>query len=238
MSNTFFQFKQFTINQSGAAMKVGTDGCLLGSWVPLDHTVTVLDIGTGTGLLALMIAQRLTALKASFQIDALDLDPGAVQQALENIQRTAWADKINVFLRDILKYAPLFQYDLLVCNPPYFEDSLHCPDESRTLARHNDSIPFSLLMKKASELMSESGRFCLIVPTEAGQSLVQYGQENNLYLKMKVKVHTTARKAAKRVLLEFSKQNEQTEEETLILQEDGSYTEDYKTLMKEFYLNL
>lgn len=226
------------VKQSGAAMKVGTDGCLLGAWTPLKGASHVLDIGTGTGLVALMLAQRLQSYNTSFLIHAIDIEEGAVLQAKENVSMTPWKEHIFVFLQDILTYQSHLLYDLIVCNPPYFVNSLQCPDIDRTQARHTISLPFCELIRKVSDLLSDYGRFCVILPYKESSSFALLAAESGLFLKTQVNIHTTERKDVKRVLLEFSKYPVVPVTQNLILQHEGEYSDSFKSLMKDFYLKL
>ena len=156
-----FTFKQFTIHQDACAMKVGTDGVLLGAWCPVEHAVRVLDIGTGTGLIALMIAQR--APKAL--IEAVELDEKAAEQARYNVSLTPFDERVKVFTSSIQVFAETNQgvYDVIVCNPPYFVDSLKSPNNSRTQARHTDTLTHDDLLLVANKLLSEQGTLNVIL---------------------------------------------------------------------------
>ena len=163
MANPFFQFKQFTIYHNKCAMKVGTDGVLLGAWADVSGVTRALDVGTGTGLIALMLAQR----SESLQLAAIDIDEGAVLQATENVAASPWGERIGVEQADFVSFVPAKPYELIVSNPPYFQDSLKSPNDSRTAARHTDSLGFDQLVAKASELLAADGRFCVVIPTDA-----------------------------------------------------------------------
>lgn len=152
MSQPFFQFKQFTVWHDKCAMKVGTDGVLLGAWTPVESSARILDIGTGTGLVALMLAQRCSA-----SVIALEIDETAAQQAAENITRSPWGNRIEVVCQDFRLYSNKnnsLKYDTIVSNPPYFTDSLKCPDSQRNTARHNDNLSYEELLKGVSNLLS------------------------------------------------------------------------------------
>ena len=149
MSQPFFQFKQFTVWHDKCAMKVGTDGVLLGAWTPVESSARILDIGTGTGLVALMLAQRCSA-----SVIALEIDGKAAQQAAENITRSPWGSRIEVVCQDFRLYSNKnnsLKYDTIVSNPPYFTDSLKCPDSQRNTARHNDNLSYEELLKLGSD---------------------------------------------------------------------------------------
>ena len=163
MANGYFQFKQFTVHQQHCAMRVGTDGTLLGAWAQAsDGACRILDIGTGTGLIALMMAQRYP----QAMVTAIDIDDGAVRQAKENVSSSPFADRINVIKADVLTFEDMEKYDSIVCNPPFFEDSLTCPDPQRTEARHTVTLGYRQLMKSAFRLLKDDGRFSVIIPTD------------------------------------------------------------------------
>ncbi|MCF0159304.1 MAG: methyltransferase, partial [Bacteroidaceae bacterium] len=201
MANNHFQFKQFTIRQDRCAMKVGTDGTLLGAWAPVQDAGMVLDIGTGTGLMALMIAQR----QPSAWVEAIDLDESAVSQAVQNVADSPFASRIRVFQQDVLEYNEFGKFDLLVCNPPYFQDSLPSPDPSRTLARHNDSMPLDALCSKAYDLLTDNGLFCLVLPYSQLNMLIREATGARFFLQQMTEVCTKVGKPVKRVLLALGK---------------------------------
>ena len=163
MSNDYFQFRQFTVRQSRCAMKVGTDGTLLGAWATVPpKPCRVLDIGTGTGLVALMLAQRFP--QAS--VTALDIDSEAVLQARENVQSSPFADRIEVIQADAADFDAKEPFDVVVSNPPYFEQSLECPDQQRTLARHAASLTYTQLTRTAFRLLGDEGTFSVVIPVD------------------------------------------------------------------------
>ena len=162
MANPFFTFKQFTIRHDRCAMKVGTDGVLLGAWTSVDHSHRLLDIGTGTGLIALMLAQRCPQ---AF-ITAIDIDAEAVEQARENALSSPWKDRVEVLLQDICTFPANQQFDTIVSNPPYFIDSLKCPDDQRNTARHTDTLDAERLLASVARLLTDDGRFSIILPAE------------------------------------------------------------------------
>ena len=156
MSNPYFQFKQFTVWHDQCAMKVGTDGVLLGAWASVERARRILDIGTGTGLVALMLAQR-SLLDA--KIVALEIDEAAAGQARENVARSPWQERIEVVQADFKKYRSSDKFDVIVSNPPYFVDSLECPDRQRAAARHNDSLTYEELLEGVNRLLAADGLF-------------------------------------------------------------------------------
>ena len=158
-----FQFKQFSVQQDQCAMKIGTDGVLLGAWAPISHnTISILDIGTGTGIIALMLAQRTNA----EQIDALEIDEKAYEQAVDNFENSAWSDRLFCFHAGLDEFIdePEDEYDLIVSNPPFYAEDYKTDNEQRDLARFQDALPFEDLLEAADLLLSENGIFALIIP--------------------------------------------------------------------------
>lgn len=234
MSKTFFSFKQFTVHHDRCAMKVGTDGVLLGAWAYVDGVRTVLDIGTGTGLIALMVAQRCEA-----TVTAIDIEADAVAQARGNVTASPWADRIHVAHQDIRDYSPGFCFDAIVSNPPYFVNSLKCPDNQRNTARHTDNLSAETLMAKVSELLHPEGRFSLIIPAEQVEEAVLTAKECGLFLSRHTAVITRPGLPPKRALLEFRKKETMLRHDELVIElERHMYSEDYKALTKDFYLKL
>lgn len=236
MSDTTFRFRQFTVHQEKCAMKVGTDAVLLGSWVQPYAALRILDIGTGTGLIALMLAQKSLA-----QIDAIDIDEGAFLQAKENFRISPWFDRLHIFhksFQDFVSENP-GQYDLIVSNPPYFQHASKPSHESRINARHNDSLSFGELIKGVKKILSPAGRFCVILPFKEGMEFMDQAHSEGLFCHHLIRVKTKASKAEKRLMMEFGYHfGLLTEEELIIQEEDNSFTENYIKLTKEYYLNL
>lgn len=234
MSNKCFAFKQFAIAHDKCAMKVGTDGVLLGAWVSIDNTNLILEIGTGSGLIALMVAQRSGA-----SIVAIEIDELAAKQAKENVVATNWANRIEVINEDFVNYSDSRKYDLIISNPPYFENSLISPSDSRSKARHTDSLSYNILVTKSSQMLSEIGRLCLIIPAESGEKIVNIAVENGLHLTKKIDVLPKPGRPAKRILLEFSKLSTPIIIGELIIEiSRHQYSDDYISLTKSFYLKM
>lgn len=236
MSNQTFVFKQFTVKQDKCAMKVGTDAVLLGAWVNPKEELNILDIGTGTGIIALMLAQ-----KAKIAIDAIDIEEEACIQAKENFQSSKWRDRIKIHhtaLQDFVKTAQQ-KYDLIVSNPPYFIDSSKSPEESRTFARHADLLPFDQLLNGVLSLISEKGRFCVIFPFKEGELFRDMAEKNHLYLTKLTRVKTRADKSEKRLIMQFERERKTFSENSIVIEQDErhSYTDEYKELTKDYYLN-
>lgn len=201
MSNSYFQFRQFTVHQQRCAMKVGTDGCLLGAWA--SGGAHILDVGTGTGLIALMMAQRFP----EAQITAVDVDADAVAQARENVAASPFADRIEVQQADFTLHLPpsTFHYSSIVSNPPYFTDSLASPDARRTLARHATSLTYDVLMRQSFQLLAEGGEVSVIVPFDCLQRMQSAAALAGLVPSRRCAVYTTMRKPPRRYLLAFRK---------------------------------
>ncbi|MCK6143102.1 tRNA1(Val) (adenine(37)-N6)-methyltransferase [Prevotella intermedia] len=227
-----FTFRQFHIEQDKCAMKVGTDGVLLGSWAKGGKRI--LDIGTGTGLIALMMAQRFP----DANIDAIEIDENAVIQATENVLRSPFAKQIAVKHCSLQTYSETKEkYDSIICNPPYFVDSLKNNDNNRTVARHTDTLPFNELIKCAYQLLTPNGHFSLVLPVESYRILEPEAILNGFSVIKKVLVKTTPSKQPKRILVELGKVPDEYFSTTEYLQDGaGNKSEWYKEITKEFYL--
>lgn len=234
MSNPYFSFKQFTVYHDCCAMKVGTDGVLLGAWADVSDSHEILDIGTGTGLISLMLAQRSEA-----HILALDIDEDAVRQAKENVKNSPWPDRIDVELHDACCFDTDVRYDVIVSNPPYFVNSLKCPDEQRNTARHTDELDFVSLIKSAERCLSLSGRFSVVIPAAGMAEFVKTASDRKLFLSRCTWVKTKPDAAPKRVLAEFRKQPTACAEDSLVIELSRHvYSEEYIALTKDFYLKM
>ncbi len=216
-------------------MKVGTDAVLLGAWVNASNARTILDIGTGTGIISLMLAQKSDAL-----IDSIDLDKNAYMQAQENVGSCKWKDRIQVHHISLQQYAinSKHKYDLIVSNPPYFVDSSKALEESRTNARHTDQLPFSDLLDGVLKLLSASGKFYVILPTKESQLFREMAEVQNLHLTKLTRVVTRTDKPEKRLLMKFEFAQKPVEEDTITIEQDERhcYTEQYKELTKDYYM--
>lgn len=234
MSSQEFVFKQFKILQDKCAMKVGTDAVLLGSWVNTSNAKTILDIGTGTGIIALMLAQ-----KSDATIDAIDIDKNAFVQASENIAGCKWKERIQIHHISLQQYSTDSpKYDLIVSNPPYFVDSSKASEESRTNARHTDQLPFSDLLNGVLNLLNPTGSFYVILPTKESQVFRDMAEEQNLFLTKLTRVITLADRPEKRLLMQFEFTKKALEENFITIEKDErhSYTDEYKELTKDYYL--
>lgn len=237
MPNTYFKFKQFTIHQDKCAMKVGTDGVLLGAWAKCDEATTVLDIGTGTGLIALMLAQRSNAI-----IDAIEIDTDACLQAKENFKNSSWNNRISLINQSFQDYANETgkKYDLIVSNPPYFQNSLHAPGEQRSTARHNKELELNDILSGASKLLADKGTLSIILPYIEGVLFITHAADEGLYCVRQTNVLPKPKAATKRLLLEFQKTKKTFVDQDLIIESGNrhEYSENYKELTRDFYLFL
>jgi tRNA1Val (adenine37-N6)-methyltransferase len=236
MSDTTFRFRQFTIRQDKCAMKVGTDSVLLGSWVNAVDASEILDIGTGTGIIALMLAQ-----KSFGQIDAIDVDENACKQARENFMISPWFDRLNVIHQSFQEFSKttIKKYDLIVSNPPYFHHASKPSEESRLNARHNELICFNELIEGVKRILVPHGRFCLILPFKEGKEFMDICLRHGLYCHELVRVKTKPDKLEKRFIMEFiSSFGVMHESEFIIQDNDTTFSQEYIELTKDYYLSL
>lgn len=239
MANTYFQFKQFKINQEGSAMKVGTDGVLLGAWADVNGAKSFLDIGTGTGLIALMLAQRTTS---DANIEAVEIDSLSYQQAVNNIQDCPWSDRIEAHHASFQDFASksTTKYDVIVSNPPYFINSLKASSEARSAARHTDGLPFENLIEGAKTLLNPHGRFSVILPVAEGDYFIRLARITGFSLSKRIEVLPNPGKPAKRLLIEFLLNTIKTIEGQVCVEngERHVYSPEYIELCKDFYLKM
>lgn len=239
MANSYFQFKKFIIKHDKCAMKVGTDAVLLGAWTDTGNCRHILDIGTGTGIIALMLAQRSIA-----EIDAIDIDREACEQAAENAAASPFAGRINIIHSSCSDFATSSdkqkKYDLIVSNPPYFINSLKCPDDKRTVARHTDSLPLQDLIRDACSLLSPKGRIALILPHERLEETGELAAAFHLHICRQTDVIPTPGAQPRRLLIELSFITDRIQKrDTLTIEEARhQYTPQYIALTKEFYLKM
>lgn len=230
-----FQFKQFTIHQDRTPMKVGTDGVLLGAWADIRNAIHILDIGTGTGLIALMSAQR----NPLARIDALEIEPNACEQAAENIQNSPWSARVHIHPDSLQNYISPYRFDSIICNPPFFRQSTKTPEKGRTLARHDDTLPHTELIEHVSRLLQPEGNFSVILPSAEAIRLMEYAQKFSLYPQRITYVLPNPGKPPKRYLIEFAfTLREYTENELIIEQSRHHYSPEYIRLTQAFYLKL
>lgn len=229
-----FHFKKFSVTHRRSSMKVGTDGVLLGAWVNVTHANSILDIGTGTGVIALMLAQRTSS---PVQIDAVEINPDACADAQENFSQSPWADRLHLYTQAIQTFAPDKTYDLIVSNPPYFINSYKPPDLQRTTARHTEQLTFEELISITLRLLRAGGRLAVVFPVTEGNIFEKLAQKNDLYCIRKWSFRTRSNKPVERLLLEFSKDNRPCETGEILLYESGeNWSVGYRNLMKDFYL--
>ncbi len=242
-----FKFKEFTVNQDRCAMKIGTDGVLLGAWATLNHNpFSVLDIGTGTGIIALMLAQR----SSSELIDAIEIDDDAYEQCVSNFESSPWNDRLFCYHASLKEFVNEIEdkYDLIVSNPPFYSPTLsstsipeeeNIMSESRKKARFNNAMPFNHLVRSVSKLLSEDGKFVVIVPFKEEENLIALASEVNLFPNKILRVKGNPQSEIKRSLLEFSFNESDIKIDELIIEtERHQYTEDYINLTKDFYLKM
>jgi tRNA1Val (adenine37-N6)-methyltransferase len=235
MPNPYFKFKQFTIWHDKCAMKVGTDGVLLGAWANTNNIKRVLDVGTGTGLISLMIAQR----SPNAIIDAIEIDEIAFLQAKNNFLNSIWSDRINAICCDFKKYTSQEKYDLIVSNPPYFVDALKSPDQQRSLARHVGSLNYESLFATASKFLSETGTIDIIIPAEAENSIIDIAWKHKFFPVRKLNVYTKPSKQCRRILFSFSFQEKKCEDQDLHIKlTDNQFSNEYNLLTRDFYLKI
>ena len=218
-------------------MKVGIDGVLLGVWSCIENTTHILDIGTGTGLIALMLAQRTTSF-----VDSIDINPNAFEQASENIRISPWANRVKVQEISLQDFAVKANqhYDLIVSNPPYFVNSLKAPAEDRTTARHTDSLTHEELISNSISLLKPLGRICIILPVKEAGLCKNYALSKGLFCRKEVRVIPKPNSEAKRILMEFGLQDCQNDVSELVIESDirHHYSDEFSLLAKDFYLRL
>ena len=233
-----FKFKEFTINQDRCAMKIGTDGVLLGAWTSIDNRpFSVLDIGAGTGVLSLMIAQRSSA----ENIEAIEIDADAYEQCAENFENSPWSDRLFCYHASLLEFIEEVddEFDLIICNPPFYSEDYKTQDKSRDLARFNDAMPFEHLIYAAAKLLSEDGIFSTVIPFKEESNFVELASKVGLFLNRSLHIKGSPESEIKRSLLEFSFQKKETSASELIIETSRhQYTDDYINLTKDFYLKM
>lgn len=234
-----FTFKQFSVNQNRCAMKIGTDGVLLGAWSPIpDNCYSVLDIGTGTGIIALMMAQRSLA----EQVDAIEIDENAFEQASDNFENSPWSDRLFCFHAglDELIEEPEDEYDLIISNPPFYTENYKTEDVQRDLARFADAMPFEMLIEAADLLLSENGIFSVIIPFKEEEHFLALAKEFELYPIKITRVKGTPSSEIKRSLLAFQRNEIRNIEinELVIETMRHVYTAEYIGLTRDFYLKM
>ena len=238
-----FRFQQFTVRDDHAAMKIGTDAVLLGAWAPTRGAKRILDVGTGCGIIALMLAQRTN--ETDSRISAIDIDSDAASQAVENFAASPWpgrlpsqSDEVQFSLEEFSQPNDRL-FDLVVCNPPFFSNASLSPSESRSAARHAAGLPRDSLFELVFQLLTESGRFCLVLPFEQADSTIALANEHGFHLWSRTNVRPTPTSDLKRVLLEFGRESFEgviEESELIVEMERHQYSSEYADLTKHFHL--
>ncbi|MCB0446288.1 MAG: methyltransferase [Gelidibacter sp.] len=238
MSNLPFKFKEFSINQDQCAMKIGTDSVLLGAWTSLEkRPFSILDIGSGTGVLALMLAQRSHA----ELIDAIEIDDNAYEQCVENFEQSPWSDRLFCYHASLEEFADEIEdkYDLIISNPPFYSEDYKSENNQRDLARFVDAMPFDHLLESVSKLLAEDGVFSVIIPFKEETSFIVLASQMNLFVNKKLHLKGTPTSDIKRSLLEFSFHESDIKTNELIIETARhQYTQDYINLTKDFYLKM
>lgn len=237
-----FKFKEFTVNQDRCAMKIGTDSVLLGAWASVNHNpLSILDIGAGTGVLSLLLAQRSNA----ETIEAIEIDDDAYEQCSENFENSLWSDRLFCFHASLLEYVEDVDdvFDLIICNPPFYSEDYKTNDKARDLARFNDAMPFEHLIYAVAHLLSESGIFAVVIPYKEENTFIDLASNVGLFPIRKLHVKGNPNVEIKRSLLEFSfEQNKKIpiaiRTELIIETSRHQYTDDYINLTKDFYLKM
>ena len=235
------RFKKFEVINERSAMKVNTDGVLLGAAMTLAPSDSrLLDVGTGTGTIALMAAQRLAG---AAWVDAIDIDEPSASEAAANFEHSPWADSLHAHNLSLEEFESALQqsecrYDLIFSNPPYFEDSLTAPDERKSAARHtSDGLSYRDIFDFAKTHLSDSGRVALVLPSDQETAICRYARMSGLHLFRVLRIRTVPRKAPSRIVIEFSRVRPQSVDDSILtIQNEGQYTQEYLSLTKDFYL--
>lgn len=234
MPKNSFTFKQFTVYQDQCGMKVCTDACIFGASIDTKNAQRILDIGTGTGVLSLMLAQRTDA-----KIDAVEIDESAYQQAISNVEKSNFSQKISVFHQKIQDFEPSFRYDLIISNPPFYQKSLKSADAQTNKALHAVELSLEELVEAVIRLLNPNGQFIVLLPPFEIEKLIQFAQKKGLYLSKKIMIRHNASKPVFRVIATFSNtQIQDIEESTLVIHEEDmkNYSAEFRELLKDYYL--
>lgn len=232
----YFHFKKFSVRHDRSGMKVGTDGALLGAWTDVRQITQVLDIGTGTGVIALMLAQRASE---SVTVDAVEIDDQTYADAQENIAASPWHDRVHLHHTAIQNFNPKTKFDLIVTNPPYFQKSYKPPTAQRETARHTEHLTFDEILNIAEKLLTPNGRLNLILPYTEGLQFIDLANHKGLYCTRKWIFRTRENKPVERFLLEFRWDKKDLDEGEILLYSSGEdWSGGYKELMREFYLKI
>lgn len=229
-----FHFKQFTVQGGSAGMPVSTDGVMLGAWADLSSAANLLDIGTGTGLLALMCAQR----SGELDITAMDIDDDAFHTAEHNASQSPWSNRVHIQLGNILDYSPSQTFDAIICNPPYFNSGKASDNQSRAIARHTDTLNHDALLAQCQSLLSSHGKASFILPSVEGKAFIETAKATGWHLSRFCEVRPSIRKPPHRVLLELCLQKSNCQLTELTIHEKQGYSEDFIQLTQDFYLKM
>jgi tRNA1Val (adenine37-N6)-methyltransferase len=231
--DNYFRFKQFQIAHDRCSMKVGTDAVLLGAWVDCHDSKKVLDIGTGSGVIALMLAQR-TGTES--KIDAIDVEPNDCKQAHENFSNSPWPNKLAIYCNDVREFTSMESYDLIVSNPPYFQNSWLPPSDKRKVSRHTQTLTHEELLLSAKRLLSSAGRLAIILPYAEGISFIEKAEKHSFHCIRQTNFRSRIEKPIERLLLEFAFQPLKKIEGDLIHYSlPEKWSDEYILLTKEFY---
>lgn len=231
---SIFRFKEFEVNQQGCAMKINTDGVLLGATVAANNPTRILDIGTGTGVIAMMLAQRFP----DAQVDAVEIDEEAFKRSKDNFQNSPFQARIRGYFGSFEEMQSTVPYDLIVSNPPFYTNSLHNPDSRKKLARHTDFDFFDKLLVYAHEKLTPHGQLELILPVELAEDVIEHGNSLGLHLRKTISIRSFADSEVIRNIITLSKtpSSQVITEEFVIYQEKSVYSEAYRTVLKPFFL--
>jgi len=238
MPSDYFQFKQFIVHHNYSTMKVGTDAVLLGTLCAVPKQGKILDVGTGTGVISLILAQR-----SSAEITAIDIHQASVWEARANFKASPWSNRLKALMISYQLYAAQGnpeRFDLIVSNPPFFENDLKSSDEKRNLARHNDHLSYRDFLLASRYFISEQGKIALILPISEAENFIQEAEQWQFYLERKIEIKPKPEKEANRLILSFGNQVPKTliTESLTIRNNDDSYSEAYKKLTEDFYISL
>jgi len=253
VANTFFQFKKFIVHQAHTSMKVCTDACLFGAWAASDPQVMnahkILDIGAGTGLLSLLLAQA----NNNATITAVEIEPAAATEAASNFKLSPWADQLNLVHDDIRNFGNHANtvYDIIITNPPFYEGDLKSPDENKNTAAHSTALPWNILVENVAKLLTDGGSFFVLIPTLRAYTMQKLCDTNGLQLEEEVLVHNTAKTLPIRAMQKFTKKNvaqmdaekinivPQVKRKKIFIKDtDNNYSPEFNALLKDYYLHL
>jgi tRNA1Val (adenine37-N6)-methyltransferase len=253
VANTFFQFKKFIVHQEHTSMKVCTDACLFGAWAASDQNITdaqkILDIGAGTGLLSLLLAQA----NNHASITAVEIEQAAAAEAANNFKLSPWTDQLNLVHDAIQNYSENTNtlYDVIITNPPFYEGDLKSPDENKNTAAHSTALPWNILVENVAKLLTDGGSFFVLIPTLRAYTMQKLCDTNGLQLEEEVLVHNTAKTLPIRAMQKFTKKNvaqmdaekinivPQVKRKKIFIKDtDNNYSPEFNALLKDYYLHL